>query len=105
MAFSSFVIQSRIAVLALAAPMILELLSPKPEETSNPGHTTKPDEHPIELRNPVTKDKNNLITALVDFHKAQCYFASTIPITALILFRQNQNDISIYLKSNEHVVD
>ena len=30
---------------------------------------------------------NAIITALVDFHKCQCYFSSTIQITGLMLFR------------------
>ena len=33
---------------------------------------------------------DTLITALVDFHKSQCYFSSTIQITALFLFNQSQ---------------
>lgn len=82
--FSSFAIQAGIAVLALAALIILELFSTKPEETPDPDDMKKHDEPPIELQTPLTKHKDNLITALVEFHKAQCYFASTIQITALI---------------------
>ena len=33
---------------------------------------------------------DTLTTALVDFHKSQCYFASTIQITALVLASQSQ---------------
>lgn len=31
-----------------------------------------------------------LVTGLVDFHKAQCYFSSTIQVAALVLFTQSQ---------------
>lgn len=103
--FSSFVIQSVIAVFALAALIILELLSPKPKKTTNIDKITTGDEPTVELRTPVTKRKDNLITALVDFHKAQCYFSGTIQITALILFQENQSNISILLKSNEPIFD
>lgn len=40
------------------------------------------------------------VTALVEFHKAQCYFSSTIQITALILFHQTQSAES-YTKSQD----
>lgn len=103
--FSSFVIQSGIAVFALAALIILELLSPKRKETTNIEETTKGGEPTVELQTSVTKCKDNLITALVEFHKAQCYFASTIQITALILFQENQSDISVWLTSNEPIFD
>lgn len=99
--FSSFAIQAGIAVLALAALMILDFFFTKPEETPDTDDMEKHDELPIELQTPLTKHKDNLITALVEFHKAQCYFASTIQITALILFHQNQSDISVYLTSYE----
>ena len=33
-----------------------------------------------------------LIAALVDFHKIQCFFASTIQIAALILFQESQSN-------------
>lgn len=33
-----------------------------------------------------------LVAALVDFHKVQCFFSSTIQITALILFQQAQSN-------------
>ena len=102
--FSSFVIQSGIAVFALAALIIFELLSPKPEAPDR-DDIMRPDEPPIELQTPVTKRKDNLITALVEFHKAQCYSASTIQITALILFDQNQSDISVFYASNEPIFD
>lgn len=103
--FSSFVIHSGIAVLALAALIILEFFSTKPEEAPDPDDKKKHDEPRIELQTPLTKHRDNLITALVEFHKAQCYFASTIQITALILFHQNQSDISTVLKSNEPIFD
>lgn len=35
----------------------------------------------------------NLVAAMVDFHKAQCYFASTIQITGFILYHQTQKSI------------
>jgi len=34
-----------------------------------------------------------LIAGLVEFHKAQCYFSSTIQITALILFKRSQTEM------------
>ena len=36
-----------------------------------------------------------LVTALVAFHKAQCYFSSTIQITVLLLFHQTQRSEAI----------
>lgn len=98
-------IQSGIALLALAALIVLELLSPKLKEITNIDETTHGNQPALELQTPEEKRKDNLITALVEFHKAQCYFANTIQITALILFRQNQSDISVYLKSNEPIFD
>lgn len=104
-------IQSSIAVLALVALLILELWSLKPKETSKPEENPKPDdvieseEPPHKLRSSVTKHRENLLTALVEFHKAQCYFASTIQITALILFHENQSNMGAWLKSNEPIFD
>ncbi|KAM0805355.1 hypothetical protein BDR22DRAFT_394050 [Usnea florida] len=71
--FSSFIIQSGIAVLALVALVGFEVWSQikrLPEEQSK-THI------------------NSLVIALVEFHKAQCYFSSVIQITALALFRQS----------------
>lgn len=36
---------------------------------------------------------DKLTTALVDFHKSQCYFASTVQITALVLASQSQRSL------------
>ncbi len=103
--FSSFVIQSGIAVFALAALIVFEWFSPKPKETTNIDEVTQGDQPAFEHQTSVEKREDKLITALVEFHKAQCYFASTIQITALILFHQNQSDISVYIKSNEPIFD
>ena len=62
--FSSFLIQSGIAILAFIALLGLEIMPRRTKEV----HT------------------NAIVTALVDFHKCQCYFSSTIQITGLILF-------------------
>ena len=62
--FSSFLIQSSIAIIAFIALLGLEKIPQRIKEV----HT------------------NAIITALVDFHKCQCYFSSTIQITGLILF-------------------
>ena len=62
--FSSFLIQSGIAILAFVALLGLEIMPRRTKEV----HT------------------NAIVTALVDFHKCQCYFSSTIQITGLILF-------------------
>ena len=102
--FSSFVIQSSIAVLALAALIILELLSPR-SNTSTPDDSIKPDKPLIELLHPVEQHKSNLITALVEFHKAQCYFASTMQITALILYRRSHRRQTDWYNSNEPIFD
>lgn len=102
--FSSFVIQSSIAVLALAALIILELLSPR-SKTSNPDDSIKPDKPLIELLHRVEQHICNLITALVEFHKAQCYFASTIQITALILYHQSHSYQTDWYNSNEPIFD
>ena len=102
--FSSFVIQSSISVLALVALIILELLSAR-SKTSTPDDSIKPDKPLIELLHPAEQHKSNLITALVEFHKAQCYFASTIQITALILYHQSQSNVSVWLTSNEPILD
>ena len=59
----------------------------------------------IELLHPLEQHKSNLITALVEFHKAQCYFASTIQITALILYRQSHNYQNDWYNSNEPIFD
>lgn len=62
--FSSFLIQSGIAILAFIALLGLEIISPKTKAV----HTKA------------------IITTLVNFHKSQCYFSSTVQITGLILF-------------------
>ena len=67
--FSSFLIQSGIAILAFVALLGLEIMPPRTKEV----HT------------------NAIVTALVDFHKCQCYFSSTIQITGLILFHAIQS--------------
>lgn len=67
--FSSFLIQSGIAILAFVALLGFEITPKKTKE----AHT------------------NAMITALVDFHKCQCYFSSTIQITGLILFHAIQS--------------
>ena len=36
-----------------------------------------------------------LVAALVDFHKVQCFFSSTIQITALVLFREAQTNSAL----------
>ena len=59
----------------------------------------------MELLHPVEQHKSNLITALIEFHKAQCYFASTIQITALILYHQSQSNVSVWWNSNEPILD
>lgn len=71
---ASFIIQSGICIIALAALVTLEWLSWSGRVTKN-AHTA-------------------LITALVDFHKIQCFFSCTIQITALILFQESQNGIA-----------
>ncbi len=43
-----------------------------------------------------------LIAGLVDFHRAQCYFSSTIQIVALILFTQSQTtDLSLRMSQSD----
>ena len=71
--FTSFIIQSGIAVIALVALLGFEVWSQikrLPEEQGK-----------IHI--------NRMVTALVEFHKAQCYFSSVIQITALALFRES----------------
>ena len=97
-------IQSSIAVLALAALIILELLSPR-SKTSTPDNSIKPDKSLVELLHPVEQHKSYLITALVEFHKAQCCFASTIQITALILYRQSHRYQTDWYNSSEPIFD
>ncbi|KAK0508631.1 hypothetical protein JMJ35_008907 [Cladonia borealis] len=63
--FSSFLIQSGIAIIAFIALLGLEITPQRTKEV----HT------------------NAIITSLVDFHKCQCYFSSTIQITGLMLFQ------------------
>lgn len=52
-----------------------------------------------------------LVTALVDFHKSQFYFAATIQVTALVLFHQVQSarrlsvGEDIYLQLTQDVLD
>lgn len=62
--FSSFLIQSGLAIIAFIALLGLEIAPQRTKEV----HT------------------NAIITALVDFHKCQCYFSSTIQIIGLMLF-------------------
>ncbi len=64
--FSSFIIQSGIAIIALLA---LVWLGSNPQTHANTRNT----------------HTESFVTALVTFHKSQCYFASTIQIAALIL--------------------
>lgn len=40
-----------------------------------------------------------LVTALVDFHKVQCFFSSTIQITALLLFHEAQKNSALNSKA------
>ena len=80
------------------------MLSPR-SKTSTPDDSTKPDKPLTELLRPVEQHISNLITALVEFHKAQCYFASTIQITALILYHQSQSNFSVWLNSDEPILD
>ena len=80
------------------------MLSPK-SKTSTLDGSIKPDKPLIEPLHPVEQHKSNLITALVEFHKAQCYFASTIQITALILYRQSHSYQTDWYNSNEPIFD
>lgn len=79
--FSSFMLQSGIAILAFSALLSFELRSiytgesKKPSKRKNEGKETHTD---------------RIAIALVEFHKAQCYFSSVIQITALSLFRQRK---------------
>ena len=72
--FSSFIIQSGIAVVALAALLGFEVRSQIKRLPEGQGKT----------------HINRMIIALVDFHKAQCYFSCVIQITALALFRESE---------------
>ena len=69
--FSSFLVQSCIAFIAFAALLIFELCSSR-GRSSNKGKTES--------------HSSRLVVALVEFHKAQCYFSSVIQITAMVLF-------------------
>ena len=40
-----------------------------------------------------------IVTALVDFHKAQCYFASTLQIAALIMYHTGQVAVLVFTQS------
>ena len=72
--FSSFIIQSGIAVVALAALLGFEMWSQIKKLPEGHGKT----------------HINRMVIALVDFHKAQCYFSCVIQITALALFRESK---------------
>ena len=68
-------IQSGIAIVALAALLGFEVWS--------------------QIKTPQDKEQgrthiNRIVIALVDFHKAQCYFSSVIQITGLALFRESK---------------
>ena len=71
--FSSFIIQSGIAVVALVALLGFEVWSQIKRVPEEQGKT----------------HINSMVITLVEFHKAQCYFSSVIQITALALFRQS----------------
>lgn len=67
-------IQSGIAIFALAGLLGLEIALRNFRKISSIPHT------------------QNLIAALVDFHKAQCYFSSVIQIAALTLFHDSRKE-------------
>lgn len=71
---TSFIIQSGIAVVALAALLGFEVWSQIKRLPEGQGKT----------------HINRMVIALVDFHKAQCYFSCVIQITALALFRESK---------------
>ena len=71
--FTSFIIQSGIAVVALAALLGFEVWSRIKKLPEGQGKT----------------HINRMVIALVEFHKAQCYFSCVIQITALALFRDS----------------
>ena len=66
--FSSFIMQSAIALLSAIA---LGLITYRPSSRSAAKFHIE-----------------SFVAALVDFHKAQCYFSSTIQVTALLLYSQ-----------------
>ena len=72
--FTSFIIQSGIAVVALAALLGFEMWSQIKRLPEGQGKV----------------HINSMVIALVDFHKAQCYFSCVIQITALALFRESK---------------
>ena len=72
---ASFLIQSGICILALVALLSLEWLAL--------------------FRNERRSIHAGLVAALVDFHKVQCCFSSTIQVTALILFREAQRNSAL----------
>ncbi len=69
--FSSFLIQSEIAIVALAVLLAHGVRTPRTKLIPS-THT------------------NALVAALVDFHESQCYFPSTIQIIDLIVFYNTQ---------------
>ena len=66
-------IQSGLAILTLVALAALEL------SIRNRGSKS------------ATTRTNSLVAALVDFHKAQCYFLGVVQVAALTLFHQSRN--------------
>ena len=69
--FSSFYIQFTIAFFTACALVILDIW-PWLEKTTKELQTKM------------------IVAAMVEFHKAQCFFAVTLQIAALVLYRQSQ---------------
>ena len=70
--FWSFIIQAGIAIIALLALLVFDV-----------WYSFKRIKEKVQI--------DRMIVALVDFHKAQCYFASVIQIAALTLFHKSKN--------------
>lgn len=83
--FSSFILQSVLALIAFVTLLCFEVWSTlrhKAIQTSKETHADR------------------VTIALIEFHKAQCYFSSVIQVTALSLFRQTK----LALPNSDYVV-
>ena len=85
--FSSFLIQSCIAFIAFVALLGFYLCS----RGTNSTEKGKTESH-----------SSRLIVALVEFHKAQCYFSSVIQITAMVLFFKSRKSNTDNVNSSSY---
>lgn len=95
--YTAFIMQSVIAIVAFVGLLSLSIWHDRSKKRRRVSFNSHKRQH-LSTRNTLAEGHNEiLITAVIEFHKSQCYFAGAIQM-AVIIFIHQQYELATYLQ-------